>query len=294
MLNVFNTKNTKKIVACIIVIEAIFFIAPKLFTDFQPATILVGILNNLTNKERRAENIPELTVNPVLSTAAELKVNDMIKNNYFAHTSRDGLTPWHWLDLVGYKYDYAGENLAVNFTETADITAAWMKSPTHRTNIEKSQYTEMGSAIATGTYKGREAVFVVQIYANPRILELENIVANTSPQVTETATSEVIFQSGEILGTTTEKVPMLHAENLAATLIPEDNSSMNNILLIALFICIALFVISFIVRFALKHIVMNVLIIAIVLIVISLININFLKINIFSGGVDYSANQTVN
>jgi hypothetical protein len=116
----------------------------------------------------------------------------MASKSYFAHTSPEGLTPWHWLDLVGYDYEYAGENLAINFTDSQDVTSAWMNSPTHRANIAKAQYSEVGTGIATGTYQGYETIFVAQVYAKPA--------AKAAAQTVQTApaASEQIDPVGDI------------------------------------------------------------------------------------------------
>jgi len=42
-----------------------------------------------------------------------------------------------------------------------------MASPEHRANIEKGQYTEVGTGVATGMYQGQQAIFVAQDFANP-------------------------------------------------------------------------------------------------------------------------------
>lgn len=103
-----------------------------------------------------------------------MKAQDMATKGYFAHTSPEGKkTPWYWLKQVGYQYQYAGENLAINFTDSKDVTNAWMNSPTHKANIVKDKYTEVGTGIATGLYEGRETVFVAQVYANPIVKEVE-------------------------------------------------------------------------------------------------------------------------
>jgi hypothetical protein len=77
----------------------------------------------------------------------------------------DGKQPWYWFDLVGYPYTYAGENLAVNFTDSKDVENAWMASPTHHANLVKPQYTQVGIGVAQGRYQGKEATFVVQFFA---------------------------------------------------------------------------------------------------------------------------------
>ena len=53
-----------------------------------------------------------------------MKADDMAKRGYFSHTTPDGKNPWYWLNLAGYKYSYAGENLAVNFIDSKDVNQA--------------------------------------------------------------------------------------------------------------------------------------------------------------------------
>src|SRR6185369_17183845 len=142
----------------------IFIVFDK--TNFL-ASVLPGVLTNLTNEERSQNDAAPLTVNPLLSKAAEMKAQDMAARGYFAHTSPDGKTPWYWLDQVGYYYSSAGENLAVNFFESSDVATAWMNSPTHRANIVKKEYKEIGIGVATGMYKGQSTVFVAQFFGTP-------------------------------------------------------------------------------------------------------------------------------
>jgi hypothetical protein len=116
----------------------------------------------LVNKERIAQNLPGLVKNDYLTKAAEEKAEDMLKNGYFAHTSPAGITPWHWLEKNGYIYKYAGENLAMNFTDAENQNQAWMESRTHRENILNKNYQEIGIAVKKGRIKEHEAVFTVQ------------------------------------------------------------------------------------------------------------------------------------
>jgi hypothetical protein len=133
------------------------------------AAVLASALVEQTNQNRITGELGKLTVNPLLEKAAQLKANDMAEKGYFAHNAPDGKTPWFWFREVGYDYAAAGENLAVNFTDSKDVTDAWMRSPTHRANILNGNYTEVGIATAQGTYKGKNAIFVVQEFGRPSL-----------------------------------------------------------------------------------------------------------------------------
>lgn len=131
------------------------------------SAIYAAVLVSMTNQNRVAANISELAVNPLLEKAAQMKADDMAAKGYFSHNTPDGKTPWHWFEQAGYKYIYAGENLAVNFENSEDVQTAWMNSKGHFLNIMNPKYTEIGIATSTGTYKGRTAVFVVQMFGTP-------------------------------------------------------------------------------------------------------------------------------
>lgn len=131
------------------------------------ASIISAVLVDLANNDREDINIKTLTVNPLLTLAAQKKADDMAKKGYFSHTSPDGLTPWHWFQEAGYVFKYAGENLAINFSDSGNVEKAWMNSLKHRENILNANFTEIGIAMAKGVYQGRETIFVVQMFGAP-------------------------------------------------------------------------------------------------------------------------------
>lgn len=168
--HILRDLSVRNLVAVIIFLEIFAFLVPiltRINTEGNMAAVLPGVLSAFTNEERQAQNLQTLAVSPLLNQAAEMKAADMAAKGYFAHTSPEGKTPWSWLEKVGYKYQYAGENLAINFSDSKDVTEAWMASPTHKANIVKGNYTEIGTGIANGVYQGRQTVFVAQVYANP-------------------------------------------------------------------------------------------------------------------------------
>jgi hypothetical protein len=127
----------------------------------------VNALIDETNQNRTANSLPDLQVDPLLQAAAQQKADDMASKGYFAHTSPQGLTPWYWFERVGYNFDYAGENLAVNFSDSQDVTTAWMNSPEHRANILSTDFTQIGIATAQGVYEGQATTFVVEEFGTP-------------------------------------------------------------------------------------------------------------------------------
>jgi hypothetical protein len=131
------------------------------------AAVFPSVLVKKTNEERSSVGKNSLESNDLLTQAAQLKANDMAEKGYFSHVSPEGKDPWHWVNLSGYKYKNAGENLAVNFIDSKEVHNAWMNSPTHEANILRDNFTEIGIATAEGEYKGKKAIFVAQFFGEP-------------------------------------------------------------------------------------------------------------------------------
>jgi hypothetical protein len=166
-------------------------------SEWMVSTILPAVIVDLTNGERVEERVGALRRNEILDRAAQLKAEDMATHEYFSHYSPTGVSPWYWFDEVSYNFVHAGENLAVHFTDSSDVVAAWMKSPGHRANILNGDYAEIGVGTARGEYKGFPTIFVVQLFGTPSAVSTEPIpvVASASlesqsaPQITlETVT----------------------------------------------------------------------------------------------------------
>ncbi len=206
---ILHKKNIRNVVLLIIFLEIFAFLLPTLTHINKTggmAAVLPAILGNLTNEERQTQHLNTLTDNPTLDKAALMKAEDMAKKGYFAHTSPEGLTPWYWLGKVDYTYQYAGENLAINFTDSKDVTNAWMRSPTHKANIIKGNYTEMGTGVATGMYEGRKTVFVAQVYASPLVkssTEPKAVTVKKDDTIKEEVESSIQVQDSTVLGAET-------------------------------------------------------------------------------------------
>ncbi|OGZ95065.1 MAG: hypothetical protein A2676_03310 [Candidatus Sungbacteria bacterium RIFCSPHIGHO2_01_FULL_51_22] len=157
------------VLACIILLLVgfSFFYSHVLLQGRMLGAILPGVLVDLTNIDRGSNSQYPLKMNPVLAEVARMKAEDMANKGYFAHTSPEGLSPWHWFKKAGYSFTHAGENLAVDFVDSTDVERAWMESAGHRANILNQNFSEIGIATAKGMYQGRETMFVVQMFGNP-------------------------------------------------------------------------------------------------------------------------------
>lgn len=157
-----------------LVLETAFLIGASVIVPRSKlfGLIMTNALIDGTNKSRTNSNLPALNENPLLDVAAQKKANDMVAMGYFAHTSPTGLSPWYWLSEAGYRFEIAGENLAVNFADSKDVTDAWLNSPEHRANILNSGFTEIGMATAQGNFEGRPAIYVVEFFGKPASVQI--------------------------------------------------------------------------------------------------------------------------
>jgi hypothetical protein len=128
-------------------------------TDIQKEALI-----SQTNQQRVANGKGSLTESAALSQAALLKAQDMFAKDYWAHVSPDGTTPWHFFNLVGYKYQFAGENLAKGFDTSAGVIQGWLDSPSHRENMLNNNYKEIGMAVLNGQLQGESTTLVVQLF----------------------------------------------------------------------------------------------------------------------------------
>jgi Cysteine-rich secretory protein family len=191
---ILRPRTVAFVILIAIVVESTFifgatYLAPrsKLF-----GIILVSALVDGTNAARTTNGLPALTESPLLDAAAQEKANDMVANNYFAHTSPSGISPWYWFTNVGYSFEDAGENLAVNFADSLDVTNAWLASPDHRANILDPQFTQIGMATAQGTYDGSPAIYVVELFGTPELAAAPVVSAPPATSAPSAATAPAI------------------------------------------------------------------------------------------------------
>lgn len=118
----------------------------------------------LSNEKRLASGLGPLEESPVLSQAALAKGADMLARGYWAHVAPDGTQPWQFFTNAGYKYRYAGENLARDFSNPSSAVDAWMASASHKDNLLSPKYKEIGVAVVEGSLAGVETTVIVQFF----------------------------------------------------------------------------------------------------------------------------------
>lgn len=148
-------------------------------TDIYVEQLLV-----LTNAKRAEAGLEPLTLNSQLSQAAALKAQDMFANGYWAHTSPQGKTPWEFIRTAGYGYTVAGENLAKNFGNSQGVVDAWMASPSHKDNLLKANYRDIGFAVVNGVLNGEETTLVVQMFGTTAAPVVRQVAAASPPRPT--------------------------------------------------------------------------------------------------------------
>lgn len=113
----------------------------------------------MVNEERTKRELLPLVESVVLNRSATDKACDMRDNNYFAHESPSGRSPWFFFATAGYDYIDAGENL-VDGLDNEDAMKALMKSEKHRDNILDPDYEEMSI--------GRCGAYTAQHFGKPQ------------------------------------------------------------------------------------------------------------------------------
>jgi uncharacterized protein YkwD len=162
---------------------------------------------DLVNQSRLEAGLNTLTENSKLTQAAQDKANDMIQNDYFAHTSPKGVTPWFWLKKEGYTPKSAGENLAINFTTAKSQHEGWMASKTHRDNILSPKYKEIGVAVVEGKIDGEKSLITVQFFGTLAM----GVVAGKTITTTEELTPVAVVSEVPVLMTQEVATGISHA-----------------------------------------------------------------------------------
>lgn len=165
---ILHSSSLVAIAALLIAVQALINFVPKVRPNIlgYASNISIQEVVNITNQKRAANGLAPLTLNSTLSSAAYTKGRDMIDRDYWAHVAPDGTQPWKFFSDFGYRYRYAGENLARDFSSASATVDAWMSSPTHKDNILNPKYKEIGIGVVEGDLAGSDTTIVVQFFGS--------------------------------------------------------------------------------------------------------------------------------
>ncbi len=119
----------------------------------------------LTNSQRRQHKLAPLKVNPVLCKVARAHAENMAKNQQLTHVL-DGQNQFQRIKGAGYRYRYAGENVARGNVEPEETLKGLMDSKGHRENILAERFTEIGIGLARDP-RGK-LTYYTQVFATPK------------------------------------------------------------------------------------------------------------------------------
>lgn len=96
----------------------------------------------LVNKERSARGLKELTLDPTLTKAANIRAKEIV--TLFDHTRPNNTSYSTVLKEVGYSWLSCGENIAAGAWDSDFVMGLWMGSTGHRSNILGAGYSRLG------------------------------------------------------------------------------------------------------------------------------------------------------
>jgi hypothetical protein len=195
-----NNQKAKLLHSSTLILISLIIISYQLILSFLPrlgpkilgyaANIPPAEVIRLTNEKRVQNGLAPLSTNSVLSQAAQAKGADMLNKGYWAHVAPDGTQPWKFFGDFGYKYRYAGENLARDFSNSSSAVEAWMNSPSHRENLLSPKYKEIGVAVVEGSLAGVDTTIIVQFFGAKYVDTVPAVpVAQNQPAVTTAPTA---------------------------------------------------------------------------------------------------------
>ncbi len=128
-------------------------------------------IHRLTNVERNRAGVAALSSDNALARVAESHSKDMLKRDYFSHTSPEGCNMACRLDKVDYNYWAWGENIAWRKSSSQPDAKAlakhfvdsWMASSGHRKNMLSPNFTHEGIGLA----REGNLVYATASFADP-------------------------------------------------------------------------------------------------------------------------------
>lgn len=124
------------------------------------------------NQERAARDLNTLSVNDKLSEAGDFHTDEMLREGFFEHNSKN--RSWSQRVRSFLRAKSVGEIQAIvltedNITPEEEVTlivSKWLDSPAHRKQIVNKKYRRFGIGRSAGSYKGEQAILLTIDFAS--------------------------------------------------------------------------------------------------------------------------------
>jgi uncharacterized protein YkwD len=127
----------------------------------------------LVNKARAEQKLPPLQIGKEINGAAKAHAADMLRRNYYGHTSPEGKSVQdRFMKAGGSRWLITAENIAwctgcgVDLATVEQLQRGWMNSKPHRENILRKGITQFGFSIVTQPGK---RIYAVQTFTGPGV-----------------------------------------------------------------------------------------------------------------------------
>ncbi|MDQ6776493.1 MAG: CAP domain-containing protein [Actinomycetota bacterium] len=102
----------------------------------------------LVNFERARYHLPTLRPARELTASAQRYTVEMVRRRFFSHTAPNGSTPGARIAANGYRWSWAGENIASGYPTPLAVVTGWMHSQGHCYNMLAPAFRNIGVGVS--------------------------------------------------------------------------------------------------------------------------------------------------
>jgi len=102
----------------------------------------------LVNHERARYGLPRLLQVHKLTRSAQNYTAEMVRGDFFSHTAPNGSTPGARIAATGYRWSWAGENIASGYPTPLAVVTGWMHSQGHCYNMLAPVFRDIGVGVS--------------------------------------------------------------------------------------------------------------------------------------------------
>jgi len=102
---------------------------------FASAALADKAATQALNQIRADNGVRKVSYSATLEKAAQAHLEDMIRNNFRAHTGSNGSTVGKRVKRAGYRFCFVAENIAWGQRDLQSVMRGWVESPGHYRNL---------------------------------------------------------------------------------------------------------------------------------------------------------------